>query len=469
MSNAPLMLSVSGCRGVVGESLTPDVVARFAGSFVAFLNERPGAPKRPRIVLGSDGRSGALAVRHAAIAGLVAAGADVVDLDVATTPTVGVMVDHLRADGGIVLTASHNPAQWNGLKCLIAHERGAHAPPAHLASRIIDRFRANTHALAAHDAQGSLLSDSSAARVHVDRVLAAVDRVMPVDRIRKKRFRVAVDCVNASGAAGAGLLLEALACRTTLLNADGSGVFPHLPEPTRENLASLSAAARAADADVCFAQDPDADRLAVLDEHAEYIGEEYTLVLACALVGADKPSPVFAANLSTSRMIDDLASRMGGRVLRTPVGEANVVAAMLEHRAGIGGEGNGGVIWPDVCLIRDSLSSMALVLALMTRENKPLSGILKEFPAYVIDKRKCSIRPGLAAAAADALATHFAGARLDRQDGLRIDLDPDGPGAAWLHVRASNTEPILRLIAEARTNERAASLLADAERVIASL
>ncbi|MGD9692726.1 MAG: phosphoglucosamine mutase [Phycisphaerales bacterium] len=469
MSNAPLMLSVSGCRGIVGESLTPDVVARFAGCFIGFLNERPAASKRPRVVLGGDGRKGALSVRHAAISGLVAAGADVIDLAVATTPTVGVMVDHLKADGGIVLTASHNPAQWNGLKCLVAHPSGAHAPPAHLASKIIDRFRAGAPALASHDGQGSLVEDATAARVHVDRVLKAVDRVVPVERIRAKQFRVAVDCVNASGAEAARLLLDALACRTTFLNADGSGVFPHPPEPTRENLASLSDAARKTNADVCFAQDPDADRLAILDEHADYIGEEYTLVLACKAVGEGKAKPVFAANLSTSRMLDDLAATLSGRVLRTPVGEANVVAAMLEHNSLIGGEGNGGVIWPDVCLIRDSIGSMGLVLALMTREAKPLSEMLKAFPAYVIDKRKCPVRPGLAAAASDALAAHFAGAQLDRQDGLRIDLDADGRNAAWLHVRASNTEPILRLIAEARTADRAATLLADAEKVIASL
>lgn len=463
------MLSVSGCRGIVGESLTPDVVARFAGSFVGFLLEQPSAGRRPRIVLAGDGRRGAQSVRYAAIAGLVAAGAHVIDLDIATTPTVGVMVDQLNAQGGIVLTASHNPAQWNGLKCLIAHPSGAHAPPAHMASRIIERFRANAPTLAAHDEQGELHADSSAAEVHVDRVLAAVDRVVPVDRIRDKRFRVAVDCVNASGSEGASLLLDALGCEATLLNADRSGIFPHPPEPTRENLASLTQAARAAGVDVCFAQDPDADRLAVLDEHAEYIGEEYTLVLACMAVAQGHTAPVFAANLSTSRMIDDLAHRLHGRVLRTPVGEANVVAAMLEHEALIGGEGNGGVIWQDVCLIRDSLSSMALVLALLTREGKPLSSVLRDIPAYVIDKRKCPVRPGLADAASDALARHFAGAQLDRQDGLRIDLDPQGPGAAWLHVRASNTEPILRLIAEARTADRAAGLLADAEKVIGSL
>lgn len=453
----------------MGESLTPDVVARFAGSFIAFLRERPGSTIRPRIVLGGDGRRGALAVRYAAIAGLAAAGADVVDLGVATTPTIGVMVDHLRADGGIVLTASHNPAQWNGLKCLVAHEKGAHAPPAALAARIIERFRADAPALAPHDAQGAVSSDDSSARVHVDRVLTAVDRVVGVDRIRARQFKVGVDCVNASGSEGARLLLEALACRATLLNADGSGVFPHPPEPTRENLASLSDSARRVGADVCFAQDPDADRLAILDEQAEYIGEEYTLVLACKAVAAGTRAPVFAANLSTSRMIDDVARELGGRVLRTPVGEANVVAAMLERGAIIGGEGNGGVIWPDVCLIRDSISSMALVLALMARDGRPLSQIIRDVPAYVIDKRKCPVRPGLAEAACDALARRFDGERQDRQDGLRIDFDAQGPDAAWLHVRASNTEPILRLIAEARTAQRAGEILQDAEKVVGSL
>lgn len=468
------MLSVSGCRGIVGASFTPEVAARFAGAFAGWVIERSGEP-RPTIVFGKDGRAGNEALHLAAVSGLLAAGARVVDLDVAATPTVGVMVEHHGAHGGLVLTASHNPAQWNGLKCLAvdATSRRASAPSAGDAKAIIERFRAGGVALAAHDGQGVHDHDATGEHIHVSRVLKAIAPVASVEVIRAMRFRVAVDSVNASGAKGAKLLLEALGCEITQVHADGSGVFPHSPEPTAENLAGFGDDVRRAGAAIGFAQDTDADRLALLDETGAYIGEEYTLALAARALLEFDPSAKggrLAANLSTSRMIDDVSAKFGGgEVLRTPVGEANVVEAMLANACPIGGEGNGGVIWPAVTMIRDSLGAMALVLALMARTGQAISALVREVPSYVIEKRKTPVREGLAARACDAIAAQFEGGKIDTQDGVRVDFDGGGEDPAWLHVRASNTEPIIRLIAEARSQERAAQLLDEAERVVGGL
>lgn len=474
--SAPLMLSVSGCRGIVGATMTPEVTARFAGAFAGWLRDRHPGEDRPAVVFGKDGRAGNESLHLAAIAGLLAAGVRVVDLDVAATPTVGVMVEHHSAQGGLILTASHNPAQWNGLKCITRDEKDAQgalrarAPKAEDAQEIVDRFRAGRVLLAPHDAQGTHDHDDTSAHVHVARVLKSVAAVAPVDEIRAKRFRVAVDSVNSSGVAGARLLLDALGCEVVHVHDEPTGVFPHSPEPTAENLAGFSSVVRDAGAVVGFAQDTDADRLALLDETGAYVGEEYTLVLAArALLEFDPAAAgvAMAANLSTSRMIDDVSARhAGGGVVRTPVGEANVVSAMLREGSVLGGEGNGGVIWSPVAMIRDSLGSMALVLALMTRTGRTLSSLVRDTPSYTIDKRKAPVREGLAQRACAAIAEQFSGGRIDTQDGVRIDFDGGGDDPAWLHVRASNTEPIIRLIAEAKTSARASQLLDEAQRVI---
>lgn len=468
---AALMLSVSGCRGVVGQTMTPAVAAQFARAFGDWLRERT-AIARPTVVIGRDGRAGGLPLRDAAAGALADLGFRVIDVGVATTPTVAVMVEHRAAEGGLVLTASHNPGEWNGLKALALSDGPAgrcRAPAAEDAQRIIDRFRAG--AGPARRDGGAIEEDASSAEVHVERVLRAVEAIAPVEKIRAQKFRVVVDSVNASGAAGARRLLDLLGCDLVHLHADGSGVFPHPPEPTREHLGELCARVARERADVGFAQDPDADRLAVIDEHGRYIGEEYTLAFAAMAVLPGTHGATVAANLSTSRMIDDIAPQFGGRVLRTAVGEANVAGAMLEARCPIGGEGNGGVIWPAVALIRDSLSAMALTLAALTRDGVSVSSLAARVPGYIIEKRKAPVREGLARRAGEAIAARFADAAIDRQDGVRVDFAPGsrfgGADGAWLHVRASNTEPIMRLIAEAGDADLARALLDEAEGVIA--
>ncbi len=463
VGSAPLMVSVSGCRGIVGESLTPVTIARYAGAIAEHLRRKAGDGPAP-VVLAVDGRASGAMVGDVVSGALQAAGCRVIDLGVATTPTAGVMVGHHHAAGAVVVTASHNPQQWNGLKAISA---GACAPPRDDAEEIGRLFREGGTRWASHEAMGSVEADDTAAHVHVARVLDAVERIAPLDAIRGQSFRVVVDSVNGSGSRGARLLLEALGCQPTFIHDSSSGVFPHAPEPLAENLGELAAQTAAQGAAVGFAQDPDADRLALVDSRGRYIGEEYTLALSAmsyldALPAARRDGVKLATNLSTSRMIEDVAEQYGATVRRTAVGEANLVEWMAPNGSPLGGEGNGGVIWPEVVPIRDSLSAMALVLALMARTGATLADLVDDLPRYAIVKRKVDFDGGMLDRLEPALTSAFAGSAVDTTDGVRLDLTGAGGGKAWLHVRASNTEPIVRLIAEAPSAERAESLLDEA-------
>lgn len=468
-SKAPLILGVSGLRGIVGQSLTPEIAARYAAAFGAWLKDFTGSPE-PRVLIGRDGRAGGEALQSPVARGLNAAGCRVETAGVCTTPTVGHAVDAGGFHAGIVLTASHNPQQWNGIKFLVSGGGGgAAAPDASSANELVERFYAQPEVRAdAADAAGEA---GQVTQAHVD---AVVERVVGLfkNSLSGIGSRTAVvDSVNSSGGAGSRALSSRLGFGLHQLHDDGSGIFPHTPEPTRENLSGeggLCDAVPGLKADVGFAQDPDADRLAIIDEQGEYIGEEYTLVL-CAMAllearGDGATGSVLVTNLSTSRMIEDVAAEHGATVERTPVGEANVVQRMKglaeEGRDVIlGGEGNGGVIWPEVVYVRDSLSSMALTLALMARTNKTVSELVGQIDAlspgkqgYTIVKRKVDI-PSKAAAdpavhAVSAWAATVPGARIDLQDGVRVDFEEGDWRGSWVHVRASNTEAIMRLIAE---------------------
>jgi phosphomannomutase len=351
------------------------------------------------------------------------------------------------------VTASHNPRPWNGLKCLTA--AGA-APPADDAARIIDRFRSGGGAIDPPEAYPPVSRDDTGHDRHVERVLATVHP----EPIRRRRFRVLLDSVNGAGGAAGRRLLERLGCTVVHDHAEPTGHFAHPPEPTAENLAETAVRTRAEACDIGFAQDPDADRLAIIDENGRYIGEELTLALAVTEVLARRGPGAIVVNLSTSRMVDDIAAaHLGATVLRTPVGEANVVLAMRRSSALVGGEGNGGVIVPEVCGVRDSLSAMALVLGLLAKREQPLSAVVASLPRYEMVKHAI----GLDAAGdpeafrrmiAPRVVAAYAGARIDTADGVRVDLE-DG----WVHLRPSNTEPIVRVIAEAATKERAWALV----------
>ncbi|MFA7235884.1 MAG: phosphoglucosamine mutase [Phycisphaeraceae bacterium] len=453
MSDAPLMVSVSGLRGWVGQSLTPEVAARFAAAFGSWLRESTGQP-HPHVVFGRDSRPSGAMVERAATAGLLATGCRVTTLGIVTTPSVAIMIDHLHADGGMVATASHNPIQWNGLKPL---NRDGVAPPPEQARQIIERFHTNRCDYAAVEKLQPVDHDDTANRVHVERLLKHID----AQAIRNRKPKVVLDSVHGAGGPATAMLMEELGVELVHLFAQTTGQFPHTPEPTRENLVGLSGVVREHHADIGMAQDPDADRLALVDERGRYIGEEYTLALAAMHVMGGHPGGTGAANLSTSRMIDDIAATNGGSVYRTPVGEANVAAAMRRHQCIIGGEGNGGVIWPVIAHVRDSLTGIALVLELLATTGKSVGGLVASIPAYAIVKDKLPIQPGMAERTIAAVREKFAGEKIDEQDGIRVDL-----AEGWVHVRPSNTEPIMRIIAEAADEKTARRLIDEVRRIV---
>ena len=440
MSNMDaLMIGVSGMRGTIGVTLTPPVVGRMAAAFATWLKQRgaPASGKTLRVVIGRDSRPSGFWVRDAAIAALTASGIEAIDLDVVTTPGVAMMVKHLSADGGMVVTASHNPIEWNGLKLLT---RDAVAPPPADAANIIRLYNAQAGSFVRVEHLMPPRKNSETHALHVKRVLDFVD----VLGISSRRMKVVLDSVNGAGCVATATLLGKLGCQVVHMNGTPDGKFAHEPEPTAANLTTLCDEVRRQRASIGFAQDPDADRLAVVDENGAYIGEEYSLALAAQWMLSRRAGGVAVTNLSSSRMLDDIAARAGGRVIRTPVGEANVIDAMLKNDAVIGGEGNGGVIDPRVVPGRDSLVGIAYVLQLLAATGKTISQCVADLPRYEIVKTKFECRREDAQRAVEAIKQEFSRERIDVQDGIRIDWD-----TAWVHARASNTEPIMRIIAEA--------------------
>jgi len=452
MGDAPLMLSVSGMRGLVGLSLTPPVVARYAAAFGNWLQSTRSGGGPPQVILGRDSRQSGQMLECAAVAGLTAVGCRVTRLGIVSTPGVAVMIGRHRADGGMVVTASHNPAPWNGLKPL---RHDGVAPPPDQVKQIIDAFEADRIPYASVDQLLAVGDDDSTVQVHCDAVL----RQMDIEPVRQAKLTAVVDSVHGAGGTEALTLLRALGVNVIPYYNEPTGQFPHPPEPTQANLTELCDAVKSHKADIGFAQDPDADRLAIVDETGRYIGEEYTLALCARYMLQEEAAVV--ANLSTSRMIDDIAKAKNARVVRTPVGEANVAAGMREHGAPIGGEGNGGIIWSRISQVRDSLVGMAAVLGMLAAEARPLSQIVDEIPRYTMVKEKIDITPGSSDAMLTRVRDAFPDQQIDEQDGVRIDW-PD----RWVHVRASNTEPILRIIAEAGNDADAAELVERARQIV---
>jgi phosphomannomutase len=435
-----LMVGISGMRGTIGGSLTPGVVGQMAAAFAVWLKQSRPAP---RVALGRDSRPSGPWVRDTAVAALTASGVEVTDLDIVSTPGVAMMVKHLSADGGVVITASHNPIEWNGIKFLTAQ---AVAPPPDQAAEIVRLFQEQITDFVSVEKLPTGRRNTETHALHVKRVLDHVD----VLGISSRRYKVVLDSVNGAGCVATATLLSKLGCRIVHLNGTPNGQFAHEPEPTEKNLTQLADEVRRQKADVGFAQDPDADRLAIVDETGRYIGEEYSLALCAKWILSRKTGGVAVTNLSSSRMLDDVAQAHGGRVVRTPVGEAHVIAAMQREQAVIGGEGNGGVIDPRIVPGRDSLVGMAYVLQLMAAAGKTIGQLVSEIPRYEILKDKFPCPREAAQRAVEALKERFANEKLDVQDGIRIDW-PDG----WIHARASNTEPIMRIIAEAPDRAKA--------------
>jgi len=438
-----LMVGVAGVRGLVGTDLTPEVVARWAAAFGTWT-------KSGKVVLGRDARTSGPMFARAATAGLMSVGCDVVDVGLVTTPTVQLAVEHHRAAGGIILTASHNPIEWNALKFVgpdgiyLGVDAGA---------RVAALARDGNIGRGGYDGIGDVTADPDSIARHLDALLKL--RAIDVKAIRRRRFRVALDTVRGAGGVVMPELLERLGCRVAAINLEPDGHFPRAPEPLPEHLKPLGALVRRHKADVGIAVDPDVDRLALVDERGKAIGEDYTLAFAVrAVLGKKGKGKTVVCNLSTSLVVEDAARDCGATVVRSPVGEAHVARTIIAHKAAIGGEGNGGVMYPPLHVGRDAPLAAAFVLALLTRERRSVSQLVASAPRYAIVKDKVSRGPRLEPVY-EGLRRAFTEATVDTQDGLRLAW-PD----RWLHVRPSNTEPIIRLIAEAPT-------VADAERLIA--
>jgi phosphomannomutase len=424
-----LIVSVSGVRGVVGRGLTPQVALAFASAFAAHTGGG-------RVAVSRDGRPSGSMLRHAVVAGLTAGGCEAHDLAVAATPTVGLAVRALEAAGGVQITASHNPAPWNGLKLFGPDGRVLSAAEGR---KVQSLFEAGAGRAVPWAQLGALQDFHKADDLHRSRVLELVD----VTQIRAAGLRAFVDANGGAGGPLARQLLRSFQVGTTCQGCDADGVFLHEPEPTAQNLREVGPRVREAGADVGFALDPDADRLALVDEQGRYLGEELTLALAVRFRLGRERGPV-VINMSTSRVVEDLAARFGVPCHRSAVGEANVADRMLEVGAVIGGEGNGGVIDPRVGLVRDPFIGMGLVLNLMAETGKKLSELAAELPAYHIVKDKYTVSRDRLPGLFEALGRRWPEASADRLDGLRL-----GWADRWVHVRPSNTEPIVRVIAEA--------------------
>ncbi len=442
------ILSISGLRGVIGDGLDPEYITRFSAALGTLFGGGT-------VVLSRDGRSTGEMLRHAVLGGLLATGCKVVDLGIASTPTCGVLVKHLRAAGGLQLTASHNPIEWNGLK---PFSPIGGVFDAALGQKLLAQLEQPPR-YQPWNKLGGVETYADAAQVHLEKVLPLVDAAA----IRARKFKVVLDVNHGSGAILGPLLLKSLGCEVEVLGGVADGQFEHPAEPLKENLTGLCEAVRRSGADVGFAEDPDADRLAIVDERGQYIGEELTLALCVDHALSQRKGPV-VVNGSTSRVTADLAARYGCPFHRSHVGEANVVAKMREVTALIGGEGNGGVIEPQVGYVRDSFVGMAYVLDGLVKKRQPLSAWVGQLPRYDIVKDKVRCPRERVAAACTALKSKFPQATAAEGDGLRLDW-PD----RWVQVRASNTEPIIRVIAEAPDNAAARELCAEAKALVESV
>ena len=439
-----LMVSVSGIRGRVGAGLTPEVMVRYAGAFGAWSIARGGSRQ---VVVGRDSRVSGPMFHRIVVGTLQLVGCDVIDIGLTTTPGCQLAVEHHHAAGGLMLSASHNPIEWNALKFIGSSGLFLEASEGTAMRALVE----SGIPYPSWDRIGTVTEDAGVAARHIDSVLAIP--YVDVEKIRARKFVVALDCVRGAGATIMPALLGRLGCTVHAIHLEPDGRFPREPEPVAENLGELEALVTKVRADIGLAVDPDVDRLAVVSDAGRAIGEDYTLALAARLVLRHRRGPL-VTNLSTSLVVEDAAREAGVEMVRAPVGEVNVAVRMRELSAPIGGEGNGGVILPEVHLGRDAPIGAALLLQLLIEEGRPLSALVGSLPRYVIVKDKLPRPNASLDAVYGALTAAFPDAAADRQDGLRLSW-PD----RWVHVRPSGTEPIVRVIAEAPDEGQARELV----------
>lgn len=435
-----LMVSVSGVRGIIGEGLHPEIISRFASAFGTYIGSGP-------VIIGKDTRPSGLILENSVIAGLVAVGTDICNIGIATTPTIQFAVKHHGMAGGVIISASHNPENWNAIKflgkdgILLNQQQGLDVLEIAESQNI--RYSDWQHI-------GKVKEYDKAVEDHIDAVINLP--FISCLKIKRQKYKAVVDCINGAGSIILPLLLKKLGCQVIEINCALSGAFTHNPEPTGRSLQQLSQAVRKHKADIGFATDPDGDRLAVVDEKGKPWGEEYTLVAAVDYFLRKKKTAV-VTNVSTTRAIEDVAQRYQCEVLRAQVGEVNVIQKMIAINSLIGGEGNGGVIVSDLHYGRDSVVGILFVLQSLTEQQITASKLRSSFPNYHIIKEKIEVDTIFFPKIIQILEKSITGYPIDYTDGLKI-LGPDW----WVHLRKSNTEPIVRLIVEAKTIKKAEAL-----------
>jgi len=457
-----LIKSISGIRGTIGgipgDNLSPLDIVKFTAAYATWVRQN-STKKSEKIVVGRDARISGDMVFQIVSGTLIGMGFDVINIGLATTPTTELAVNYLGADGGIILTASHNPKQWNALKLL--NEKGEFLDKAE-GQFVLDTAENESFKFSNVESLGHILDDFSITKKHIESVLAL--ELVDIDAIHKAGFRVAIDCVNSVGGIVLPELLRALGVKQIIeLNTTPNGQFTHNPEPLPENLTEIASLMKNGKADVGFVVDPDVDRLAIICENGDMFGEEYTLVSVSDYVLQHTPGNT-VSNLSSTRALRDVTRNHGGVYTAAAVGEVNVVAAMKSVNAVIGGEGNGGVIYPESHYGRDALVGIALFLSHLALSHKKVSELRATYPSYYIDKQKMELSGIDVDAVLDAVKVKFANEDINEIDGLKIDF-PD----KWVQLRKSNTEPIIRIYSEASTRTEAEALTAQIKQIISSL
>jgi len=434
------MVSVSGIRGIIGNGLDPQTIVKYTSAYADFCG-------KGKIILGSDGRISGEMVRNLVVGTLTAKGNDVIDIGVCPTPTVLFNVKNLKAAGGIQISASHNPNEWNALKLL--NKQGEFMSPEENKNMIslLDETEKN---YVGWDKLGKVIKYEKGLADHINAVLK-MDYIN-VAKIRKRKFKVLLDCVNGAGAYSMPQFLERLGCKVFTINSEKSGIFPRLPEPIPENLKATMRAVKKHKADIGIVVDPDVDRLVLITEKGEPFSEENTITQAVKFYLSKKKGNA-VVNLSTTRAVDDVAAQNGCKVFRSPVGEANVVKKMKEVKAVIGGEGSGGVIVPKVNFGRDALVGSAIMLQHLFEFGGKMSELKKSLPQYFIAKKKIELGSMNPDDVIKRLVEKYKDEKINLEDGLRIDFDDH-----WAHFRKSNTEPIIRCIVEAKSKKSADEL-----------
>lgn len=447
-----LIKSISGIRGTIGgkpeDGLSPLAIVKFVAAYAAFIRKSTKATTN-RIVVGRDARMSGEMVKSVVIGTLTGMGFDVVDIGMATTPTTELAVGMERACGGIILTASHNPKQWNALKLLNEHGEFLNAAEG---AEVLALAESEDFVFAEVESLGKVIADSRYKERHIESILNL--EMVDVDAIKAANFRIAIDAVNSVGGIVLPDLLYALGVKEIFkLHCNPHGNFSHNPEPLPEHLTEISALMNQAKADVGFVVDPDVDRLAIICENGDMFGEEYTLVAISDYILSSTPGNT-VSNLSSSRALRDVTQKYGGQYYAAAVGEVNVVAKMKEVNAVIGGEGNGGVIYPASHYGRDALVGIALFLTHLAKKKMKVSELRATYPSYFISKQKVELTPDIDVdAILEKVKEKFAAYDITDIDGVKIDF-PD----KWVHLRKSNTEPIIRIYSEAQTMEEAGRL-----------